>query len=136
MLNVCRHDGNQSTNLITENDLKWSDMVTLGTTQGVTFKYRYNYEYVILFYDGSFSANTGFSAGTGYSPGDGDLPGLIGGIGNFLYSVVTDNRYRLAIRYYPSLSSNKLALISMDSLTVAKGTYISGYVLIPRNLAK
>lgn len=116
-------------------NLEWSSVVTLGNTYGITFKYRYNEYFVFLSYDGSFSNNTGFSAGTGYSPGDGNLPSLIGGIGNFFSAVVTDNRYRLAIRYYPSLSSNRLALISMDSTTVAKGAYISGFVLIPRHLA-
>ena len=110
----------------------WSAPVTLGNACGITFKYRYNGYFVFLSYDGSFSNNTGFSAGTGYSPGDGNLPSLIGGIGNFFSAVVTDNRYRLAIRYYPSLSSNKLALISMDSVTVAKGAYITGFVMIPR----
>lgn len=116
-------------------NLEWSGVVTLGKTCGITFKYRYNEYFVFLLYDGSFSNNTGFSAGTGYSPGDGNLPMLIGGIGNFLSAVATDNRYRLAIRYYPSLSNNRLALISMDSTTVAKGAYISGFVLIPRHLA-
>lgn len=110
----------------------WSTPVTLGSTCGITFKYRYNGYFVFLSYDGSFSNNTGFSAGAGYSPGDGNLPNLIGGIGNFFSAVVTDNRYRLAIRYYPALSSNKLALISMDSVTVAKGAYITGFVMIPR----
>ncbi|WP_270467898.1 DUF859 family phage minor structural protein [Catenibacterium mitsuokai] len=113
----------------------WSTPVTLGSTCGITFKYRYNGYFVFLYYDGSFSNNTGFSAGTGYYPGDGNLPNLIGGIGNFFSAVATDNRYRLAIRYYPSLSSNKLALISMDSVTVAKGAYITGFVMIPRVLA-
>lgn len=116
-------------------NLEWSGTVTLGKTCGITFKYRYNEYFVFLLYDGSFSNNTGFSAGTGYSPGDGNLPMLIGGIGNFLSAVATDNRYRLAIRYYPSLSNNRLALISMDSTTVAKGVYISGFVLIPRHFA-
>ena len=110
----------------------WSTPVTLGSTCGITFKYRYNGYFVFLSYDGSFSNNTGFSAGTGYSPGDGNLPNLIGGIGNFFSAVVTDNRYRLAIRYYPSLSNNRLALISMDSVTVSKGAYITGFVMIPR----
>lgn len=116
-------------------NLEWSKTYTLGNVLGVTFKYRYNDYFVILTYDGSFTGNYGFSAGTGYSPGDGDLPMLIGGMGNFLSSVATDNRYRLAIRYYPTLSSNRLALISMDSLVVNQGTYISGYVIIPRRLA-
>ena len=116
-------------------NLEWSSTVTLGNTCGITFKYKYNEYFVFLLYDGNFSNNTGFSAGTGYSPGDGNLPMLIGGIGNFLFPVATDNRYRLAIRYYPSISNNRLALISMDSVTVAKGAYISGFVLIPRHLA-
>lgn len=110
----------------------WSTPVTLGNACGITFKYRYNGYFVFLSYDGSFSNNTGFSAGTGYSPGDGNLPSLIGGIGNFLSAIATDNRYRLAIRFFPNLSSNKLALISMDSVTVAKGAYITGFVMIPR----
>nr|DAF72303.1 MAG TPA: protein of unknown function DUF859 [Caudoviricetes sp.] len=116
-------------------NLEWSSTVTLGNVLGITFKYKYNEYFVFLTYDGSFNGNHGFSAGTGYSPGDGDLPMLIGGMGNFLSPIATDNRYRLAIRYYPSLSSNKLALISMDSLAVSKGVYISGFVLIPRHLA-
>lgn len=120
-----------------ENGKKWSDTVTLGSVQGINFKYRYNNDYVYLVYGGSFSNNTGFNAGTGYSPGDGNIPSLIGGVGNFLFPIATDNRYRLAIRYFPTGSnSNRLALISLDTVTVAKGTYIEGYVLIPRNLGK
>lgn len=116
-------------------NLEWSKTYTLGNVCGITFKYKYNEYFVFLTCDGSFSNNTGFSAGTGYSPGDGDLPMLIGGICNFLSPIATDSRYRLAIRYYPTLSSNRLALISMDSVTVAKGAYISRFVLIPRHLA-
>lgn len=120
-----------------ENGKKWSDIVILGSIFGITFKYRYNDDYVFLCYGGSFSNNVGFTAGTGYSPGDGNLPSLIGGIGNFIFPIATDNRYRLAIRYYPTGSTNsRLALISMDNVTVAKGVYIEGYVLIPRNLGK
>lgn len=90
-----------------------------------------------MIYGGSFSVDTGFSAGTGYSPGDGDLPNLIGGVGNFLEPVASYSSNSLAIRYYPSGStSNKLALISIDQRTVSKGTYITGFVLIPRNLGK
>ena len=119
-----------------ENGKKWSDAVTLGSVHGISFKYRYNEDYVYLKYGGSFSNNVGFNAGTGYTPGHGNLPMLIGGIGNFVFPVATDNRYRLAIRYYPDGSTtDKLALISLDSVTVAKGTYIEGYVLIPRHLA-
>lgn len=116
-------------------NFKWASTVVLGSTCGITFKYRYNDYFVFLYYDGSFSGNTGFTAGTGYSPGDGNLQSLIGGIGNFMAPVATDNRYRLAIRYYPTLSSGKLALISLDSTTVSKGVYIAGNVLIPRQLA-
>lgn len=120
-----------------ENGKKWSDAVTLGSNFGITFKYRYNDDYVLLWYGGSFSNNVGFTAGTGYSPGDGNLPSLIGGVGNFMFPVATDSRYRLAIRYFPTGSTNsRLALISMDNVTVAKGTYIESYVLIPRNLGK
>ena len=119
-----------------ENGKKWSDVVTLGSIFGITFKYRYNDNYVLLVYDGSFTNNVGFTAGTGYGPGDGNLPHLIGGIGNFIFPIATDSRYRLAVRYYPTLSDKKLCLISMDNATVAQGTYISGYVLIPRNLGK
>lgn len=118
-----------------ENGKKWSDTVTLGSVFGITFKYRYNHDYVYLIYGGSFSSNAGFTAGTGYSPGDGELPSLIGGVGNFLSPIATDNRYNLAIRYFPTEStSGRLALISLDTVTVAKGVYIEGYVLIPRNL--
>lgn len=117
-------------------NLDWSNTVTLGKTCGITFKYRYNEYFVFLSYDGNFSNNTGFSAGTGYTVNHGDLPMLIGGIGNFLFPVATDSRYRLAIRYYPSGSAtDKLALISLDTATVAKGVYISGFVIIPRHLA-
>lgn len=127
--------GNKITAL--ENGKKWSDTVTLGSSFGITFKYRYNDDYVLLWYGGQFSNNVGFNAGTGYSPGDGNLPGLIGGVGNFLFPIATDSRYRLAIRYFPTVSANsRLALISMDNVTVVKGTYIEGYVLIPRNLGR
>lgn len=120
-----------------EEGRKWSSTVTLGTVNGITFRYRYNHDYVYLIYGGSFSVDTGFSAGTGYSPGDGDLPNLIGGVGNFLEPVASYSSNSLAIRYYPSGStSNKLALISIDQKTVSKGTYITGFVLIPRNLGK
>ena len=119
-----------------ENGKKWSNTVTLGSVYGITFKYRYNDDYVFLTYDGSLTNNLTFTAGTGYGPGDGDLPRLIGGLGNFLFPVATDSRYRLSVRYYPTLSNWKLCLISMDNATVAQGVYISGYVLIPRNLAK
>lgn len=127
--------GNKITAL--ENGKKWSDTVTLGSVHGVSFKYKYNDDYVYLIYGGSFGNNTGFSAGTGYSPGDGNLPSLIRGVGNFLFPVAIDNRYRLAIRYFPTASdNNRLALISLDTVTVSKGVYIEGYVLIPRNLGK
>lgn len=117
-------------------NLEWSSAVTLGKACGITFKYRYNEYFVFLSYDGNFSNNTGFSAGTGYTVNHGDLPMLIGGIGNFLFPVATDSRYRLAIRYYPAGSAtDKLALISLDTATVAKGVYISGFVIIPRHLA-
>lgn len=118
-----------------ENGKKWSNTVTLGSSYGITFKYRYNKDYVYLMYGGTFNNNVGFSAGTGYSPGDGELPSLIGGVGNFLSPIATDNRYNLAIRYFPTgATSGRLALISLDTVTVAKGVYIEGYVLIPRNL--
>lgn len=119
-----------------ENGKKWSNDVTLGSVYGVRFKYRYNDDYVFLIYDGSLTNNLTFTAGTGYGPGDGDLPHLIGGVGNFIFPVATDSRYRLGIRYYPTLSDWKLCLISMDNATVTQGTYIAGYVLIPRNLGK
>lgn len=120
-----------------ENGKKWSNNVTLNSIYGVKFKYRYNDDYVLLWYGGAFTNNVGFSAGTGYSPGDGDIPSLIGGVGNFLFPIATDSRYRLAIRYFPTGSVNdKLALISLDNVTVAQGVYIEGYVLIPRNLGK
>ena len=120
-----------------EEGRKWSDTVTLGSVNGITFRYRYNHDYVYLIYGGSFSVDTGFSAGTGYSPGDGDLPNLISGVGNFLEPVASYSSNSLAIRYYPDGSPvNKLALISIDQKTVSKGTYITGFVLIPRNLAK
>lgn len=126
--------GNKITAL--ENGKKWSDTTMLSSIFGIKFGYRYNEDYVYLTYGGTFSNNVGFSAGTGYTPGHGNLPVLIGGMGNFLFPVVTDSRYRLAIRYYPDGSTtDKLALISMDNTTVAKGTYIQGYVLIPRYLA-
>lgn len=133
--NISKFEFNKPISATRLSNLEWSSTVTLGNTCGITFKYRYNEYFVFLLYDGNFSNNTGFSAGTGYSPGDGNLPMLIGGIGNFLFPVATDSRYRLAIRYYPSLSNNRLALISMDTATVAKGAYISGFVLIPRHFA-
>ena len=119
-----------------ENGKTWSSVVTLGSVYGVAFKYRYNNDYIFLTYDGSLTNNLTFTAGTGYGPGDGDLPHLIGGIGNFIFPVATDSRYRLAVRYYPTLSNWRLCLISMDNATVAQGTYVAGYVLIPRNLGK
>lgn len=120
-----------------ENGKKWSNNVTLNSIYGVKFKYRYNDDYVLLWYGGAFTNNVGFTAGTGYSPGDGDIPSLIGGVGNFLFPIATDSRYKLAIRYFPTGSVNdKLALISLDNTTVAQGVYIEGYVLIPRNLGK
>jgi len=120
-----------------ENGKKWSNNVTLNSIYGVKFKYRYNDDYVLLWYGGAFTNNVGFTAGTGYSPGDGDIPSLIGGVDNFLFPIATDSRYKLAIRYFPTGSVNdKLALISLDNTTVAQGVYIEGYVLIPRNLGK
>lgn len=133
--NISKFEFNKPISATRLSNLEWSSTVTLGNTCGITFKYRYNEYFVFLSYGGNFSNNTGFSAGTGYSPGDGNLHILIGGIGNFLFPVATDNRYRLAIRYYPSLSNNRLALISMDTATVAKGVYIEGFVLIPRHFA-
>lgn len=120
-----------------ENGKKWSNNVTLNSIYGIKFKYRYNDDYVLLWYGGTFTNNVEFTAGTGYSPGDGDIPSLIGGVGNFLFPIATDSRYKLAIRYFPIGSVNdKLALISLDNTTVAQGVYIEGYVLIPRNLGK
>lgn len=117
----------------TLDNLKWTDWVNLGSTMGVSIKYRYTAYEVELQYSGTFEKKVITGGSDGYA-----FPALPDGLNprynvdHSIYACAGSNAGAITLQCYPTGTPNTFKITSHKTITV-EPEYVCGYFRYTRN---